>query len=132
MSPFRFAVVLMSVFGAVALALSAIGVYGVMAYSVAQRTHEIGIRMALGARRRDVLRLVVGQSLRTAAIGIGAGLPPALAATRLMASTLFGVVAFEPAVLAGIIVLLSVVAVATVVPTRRAVRVDPMIALRRE
>jgi putative ABC transport system permease protein len=133
MSPLGFATVLMTVFGVVALALSAIGVYGVMAYAVAQRTHEIGVRMALGARRRDVLRLVVGQSLGTAAIGIAVGLPLAVALTRVMSGALFGVVAFEPVVLVGLVVLLLVTAVAaTYVPTRRAVRVDPMIALRRE
>jgi putative ABC transport system permease protein len=91
-SPFRFAAVLMLVFGGIALVLAAVGVYGVMSYSVAQRTHEIGVRIALGATRADVLRLIAGQGLKTAALGLAVGLPLALALSRIMASQLFGIV----------------------------------------
>src|SRR5262245_20610027 len=94
-SPFRFAAVLMLVFGAIALVLSAVGVYSVMSYSVAQRTHEIGVRMALGAERSDVHRLIVGQGIKTAVAGLIVGLPLALLLSRLMASQLFGIVSLE-------------------------------------
>jgi putative ABC transport system permease protein len=131
MSPFRFAAVLMLVFGALALALAAVGVYSVMSFSVEQRTHEIGLRLALGAEARDVLRLIVGQGVSTAALGLALGLPLAWGLSRLMASVLFGVVALEYALLIGFVALLAGVAfLSSYVPARRATKVDPMIALR--
>jgi putative ABC transport system permease protein len=120
-------------FGALALALAAVGVYGVMAYSVSQRTREIGVRVAMGARPQDVLRLVVGQSLRLAALGIAIGLPAALALGRAMAGALFGVVALEPLTFIGFTLLLAGVALlASYLPARRATKVDPMTVLRTE
>jgi putative ABC transport system permease protein len=133
MSPFRFAVVLMSVFGGIALVLSAVGIYGVMSYSVAQRTHEIGVRIALGAGRADILRLIVGQGLRTAALGLAIGFAVAVALSRIMVSQLFGVVSLEFPVLIGLMLLLGAVAfLSSYVPAHRATKVDPMIALRYE
>jgi len=133
MSPFRFAALLMLVFGAIALALAAVGVYGVMSYGVAQRTHEIGVRMALGAEARDVLWLIVGQGIKTAALGLAIGAPLALGLSRLMASLLFGVVSLEYAILIGFVSLLAAVAfLSSYIPARRATKVDPMVALRCE
>jgi putative ABC transport system permease protein len=124
---------LMVMFGALALVLASVGIYGVMAYAVSQRTREIGVRVALGARPQDVLRLVVGQSLRLAALGLAIGLPVALALGRVMAGALFGVVALEPMTFVGFTLLLTGVALlAGYLPARRAMRVDPMIALRFE
>ena len=132
-SPFRFVAVLMLVFGTVALILSAIGVYGVMSYSVVQRTHEIGVRMALGAQQTDVLRLIVGQGVKTTALGLMIGLPLAWGLSRLMASVLFGVVSLEYMMLIGFPALLAVVAfLASYFPARRAMHVDPIVALRYE
>jgi putative ABC transport system permease protein len=132
-SPFRFAAELMLAFGSIALLLAAVGVFGVMSYSVTQRTHEIGVRIALGARRGDVLRMMIRHALLTASLGLAAGLPLALALGRLMAGQLFGVVALEYAVLAGIaLLLLGVALAASLIPTLRAARVDPMLALRCE
>lgn len=129
----RFSMILMSIFAALALILAAIGTYGVMAYSIAQRTHEIGIRMALGARPRDVLRMVVGQGMTLAAIGLAIGIAGALAATRLLASQLYGVTASDPAILVIVAALLAIVALfACWIPARRAARVDPLVALRYE
>ena len=117
-------------FGAMALALAAVGVYGVMAYGVSQRTREIGVRMALGARPRDVFRLVVGQALKLAALGLAIGLPVALALGRVMAGALFGVVALDPMTFVGFTLLLTGVAVfAGYLPARRAAKVDPITAL---
>jgi predicted permease len=119
--------------GALALFLSMLGLYGVLAFTVAERTREIGIRMALGAERRDVLRLVIAQGLRLALAGVALGLPAAYAATQLMKALMYGVSATDPLTFALIALLLLVVAsLACFVPARRATQVDPLIALRRD
>jgi putative ABC transport system permease protein len=127
----RFTLVLLAIFASVAMGLAAIGIYGVISYSVAQRTREIGIRIALGAARRDVLRLVVGQGTVLAVSGVAVGLAGALALTRVMRSLLFGVSATDPFIFAGAAAFLAAVAMmASYIPARRAMAVDPTVSLR--
>jgi putative ABC transport system permease protein len=129
----RSTALLISAFAAIALLLGVVGIYGVIAYSVAQRTHEIGIRMSLGAQRSDVLRLVMSEGLAVTALGICAGLLGSFAITRLLATLLFQVTATDPQVFVSVAVVLAAVALcAGYIPTRRAMKVDPTIALRGE
>ena len=129
----RFVTTLMTAYAVIALILTAVGLYGVLSYQVSQRTREVGVRMALGARGREVVRLFVGQGLRLALAGVLLGLAGAYALTRLMSGLLFGVAATDPLVFAAISLLLLLVAlVACLIPARRATRIDPLIALRYE
>lgn len=129
----RLLMVLMSLFAGLALVLAAVGLYGVLSYSVRQRTHEIGIRLAMGAQRQDVLRLVVGQGFRLVVIGLAVGIAGALALTRFVASLLFEVRPADPLTFAAVSVLLATIALlAAYIPARRAAKVDPIVALRHE
>ena len=129
----RFAMILLGVFAVLALVLASVGIYGVIAYVVGQRTQEIGIRMALGAQRNDVLRLILWQGTRLALLGICIGIVGALALTRLMTKLLYGVSATDPLTFAGLALILAAVAIAACcLPARKAMRVDPMVALRYE
>ena len=125
--------VMIGLFAFVALALASIGIYGVISYAVAQRTREIGIRMALGASRSDVLRLIVRQGMAPAALGVLIGIVASLGATRLLEKLLYGVSATDPLVFVSVCALLTVIALgACLVPARRASRVDPNVALRND
>ncbi len=129
----RFPMQLLALFAALSLLLAAIGIYGVMSYAVEQRTHELGVRRAVGATAEAVMRLVVGQGLRLAALGIAIGTAVGLALSRVIAGLLFGVSATDPLTFAGIALLLLLVALAACwLPARRAAAVDPMVALRTE
>jgi putative ABC transport system permease protein len=133
MAPMQFNLILIGIFGGIALALASIGLYGVTSYSVTQRTHEIGIRMALGAQSRDVLRLVVGQGLALALAGIAFGMAGAFALRSVLSRLVYSVSARDPLTFAGVALLLAFVALAACyIPARRAMRVDPMVALRYE
>jgi len=129
----RMAATLLSIFGLLALSLAAIGLYGVMAYSVSQRTRELGIRVSVGAERRDIFKLILGQGLAISVVGLLAGLVAALGVTRLTARLLYGVSATDPVTFIVIaLLLLCVTLLACYLPARRATKVDPMIALRFE
>ncbi|MBD0318935.1 MAG: FtsX-like permease family protein, partial [Gemmatimonadetes bacterium] len=131
--PQRLTGTLLSIFGVVALVLASVGLYGVVAYGVAQRTHEIGVRMALGARPDEVRAMVVGGGVRLAGVGVAFGVAIALAGSRLITTLLYGVSAADPLTYLGVAALLAgVTLLATWLPARRASRVDPMVALRSE
>jgi predicted permease len=129
----QFSMILLSIFATLALLLSSIGIYGVISYVVGQRTREIGVRIALGAQRGTVLRLMLGKGMKMAMIGIGVGIVAAAGLTRLMSQLIYGVSAVDPLTFAGVIIILTTVAFAACyVPARRAMRVDPIVALRYE
>jgi putative ABC transport system permease protein len=129
----RYRGVLLGIFAIVALILAAVGIYGVIAYAVSQRTRELGIRIALGASKRDIFRLVVWQGMILSVIGVAAGVGASLALTRFLSSLLYGVSSTDPLTFTGVVLLLIGVALlACSIPARRAMKVDPMVALRVE
>jgi ABC-type antimicrobial peptide transport system permease subunit len=122
---------LLAIFAALALVLAAVGIYGVMSYTVVQQTREIGIRIALGAKRGDVLKMTVKQAIKLVGLGLAIGLPSAFILTRVMSTLLFGISATDPITFLGIsLVVLAVALLASYIPALRATKVDPMIALR--
>jgi putative ABC transport system permease protein len=132
-APMRFNLILIAIFGAIALTLASVGLYSVMAYSVTQRAHELGIRIAVGASPRDILRLVLGHGVRLTLMGAALGLVVSFLVTRALASLLFGVSATDPLTFIAVPIVLALVAMlACYLPARRAMRVDPIIALRYE
>ena len=132
-SPRRFSSVLVAIFAGLALLLAAIGIYGVMSYTVGQRTQEIGVRMALGAQLTSVRRMILGQTLKLTLIGVALGLAGAFVVARFLTSLLFGIGVYDPATFLGVAALLVAVALAaSYIPARRAMRVDPIVALRYE
>jgi len=132
-SPRRFSSALVAIFAGLALLLAAIGIYGVMSYTVSRRTQEIGVRMALGAQLGSVRRMILGQTLRLTLLGVGIGLAGAFVVARFLTSLLFGVGVYDPVTFLGVAALLIVVALAaSYIPARRAMRVDPIVALRYE
>jgi ABC-type antimicrobial peptide transport system permease subunit len=129
----RFSMILLNAFAGAALLLAGLGLYGVISYLVGQRTHELGIRLALGAQRRDLLRLVLGHGMKMTAVGVGVGLIAALGLTQLLGDLLYGVSATDPATFASIALLLVFIALAACfVPAWRATKVDPLVALRHD
>jgi putative ABC transport system permease protein len=133
LAPRRFVMILLSLFAGIALALATIGVYGLLQYSTTQQIHDIGIRMALGARKTDILRAVVGQGLKLTVFGVAVGLGGAFVLTRLISSFLYGVTRTDPVTFACVsLVLAGVALLASYLPARRAARIDPMTALRYE
>jgi len=132
-SPRRFSSVLVAIFAGLALVLAAVGIYGVMSYTVSRRTQEIGVRMALGAQLASVRRMILGQTLKLALMGVGLGLAGTFVVARFLTSMLFGVGMYDPATFLGVAALLIAVALAaSYIPARRAMRVDPIVALRYE
>jgi len=129
----NFNMLLLTIFGVIALGLAAIGIYGLMSYSVEQSTHDIGLRLALGADRRDILSMVVGRGMRLAGLGLAVGVLAAFGAVRVLARFLYGVRPTDPGTYGGVVIVLGAIALlACYLPARRATSVDPIIALRQE